>query len=173
MTNIAGLKKAFGPFQENLATVQAAIQDAFKARHDEYMSLNGELRTLREMAPSRSELEGLLGVFLEGFLSAEQAKFDRLVSVFRANVNPAIERKTTLEMFRADENRPAVLWAIAAPALRESVRKAAATMPWPDSLEPAERLQKISDLEQRIAAVTAEMDELQAMAAGMNLTLSQ
>lgn len=171
--SLASLRKNFSPLQKDLEVVQACIQDAYKARHDDYMRLHGELRALRETAPHRSELEGLLSEFLETFLSAEHAKFDQITSVFKANIDPAIERKTTLGMFYDESNRPTVLWTILAPTLRESVKKAAQSVPWPESPEPAVRLQKISDLEQKISAIVAEMDELQGMASGMILALTQ
>lgn len=117
-------------------------------------------------------MEGLLGEFLEAFLSAKQAQFDRLTPVFKSNNDPAQDRQATLDMFHLEGNRPRVLWVILAPTLRESVKKAAQSMAWPDVPEPALRLKKISDLEQKIKAVTDEMDELQGMAHATGVALA-
>lgn len=165
--------------EAQVVAVAEALRKDYARLHAERIAILNEAAALREMPPSRADLERFLAGFIDLVLNKEPSgeNLKLLERLERFHKNPHdVEtiKQSWLDSFNSGlDNFEWLFLPLLASSLRDGAAKLAATLPWPDTdLDEAKRNEKISDLNAKATALLDKAFAVADRAARLNIKIA-
>lgn len=164
--------------EAQVVAVAEALRKDYTRLHAERAAIYNEAAALREMPPSRADLERFLTGFIDLVMNkeprGENLKLLERLERFRKNpYDVEAIKQSWLDSFHSGlDDFTWLLFPLLESSLRDGAAKLAATIPWPDTdLDEAKRNAKISDLEAKATALLDKAFAVADRAARLNIKL--
>lgn len=165
--------------EAQVASVAEALRKDYARLQAERIATANEAAALREMPPSRADLERFLTGFIDLVMNKEPsgANLKLLERLERFRKNPhdveTIKQSWLTSFYSGLDGFEWLFFPLLASNLKEGAAKLAATLPWPDTdLDEAERNEKISDLNEKISALIDKESAVADRAARLNIKIA-
>lgn len=173
---VSKFREKLAPLSESLKNEGDKLRATFNAVHEKHAQTTQELNALYHTPAHRSELETFLAEFLDVSIKRQTETFLTQVGGFRDGhiANRADYKKNTLDvmLFRSDPGlvHPTLLMLLTL-HLKAQLPAIVNEIPWPDALDPATRDQRVAALEKQATIISAELTELNEIAAETGIAL--